>query len=531
MNAVVRDAVTLVETEFRVRVRRVLGDRRKLVGTVSTFLLFGVFFPWLSRDGVVAFGADAAAGPVPLGPLGAAFTGLAIVCVGVGASTGFNQEAAGTVGPLVRTSVPPTAVSLARLGSELARGLSLFVLLGAVMLGFLWMGAGGPLVPAVVATGALPVLVAGLLVGRVAGDAARYANVAAGISLWVKAVAAVVLTVAFFVGTQALLRTEGAEGEGGLAAVSVPPFLPGTPMQAYAGVVTAPLGSTPTLPGTAVAAVTLTAIPLALVAAVRVETRLLFRASASETDQVSGTRGVPRPFTVGPAARVAWRYLLRTRRDPRILSHLMLVLFMGLGGFGNVIQDPGAIFDVGPAIGVIGGATLAGAAYCMNPLGDDVDQLPLLLTSADSTGVLLRGRALAGATLGLPLALGFGVPLAAVGESPLFAVWLAVIAVVLIFAGAGVALGIGAVAPKFEQYEYMSVERPHPSNYAIFGYLMGVLLTGGIGFVLAGRLATGAPGVLVTTALTVYLAVVGAAGWGGYVYANRRFDALTLDDF
>jgi len=537
MTDLARDAWTVLRTEIRVRVRTVITDRRTLLGTASSLLLFGVLFPWFFRENVVSFGERAATGAVPLGPLGAAFATLAVVGVTVGASTGFGQETTGTVGPLVRTSVAPTAVSLARLASEVARGLTIFVLPAFAVLTFLGTGYGGPALPALLAAGALPVILAALLVGRLVGDAVRYLNLAVGVSLWVKAAVTVVVTLVFFVGTQALLFAGSADaGEGSespLAAASLPPFLPGEPLQSYAGVVTSPGGGSPRAIGWAVGIVAVAAVPVALAAALRAETHLLFReTSAGDAgDAVAGTSGVPPPFTVGPGARVAWRYLLRTRRDPRILSHLMIVLFMGIGSLGNVVRDPGSIVHIGPPIAVIGGAVLAGATYCMNPLGDDVDQLPLLLTSAGSTSVLLHGRALAGVAVGLPLALGVGVPLAAVSESLLFAAWLAVLAVALVFGGAGVALGLGAVVPKFETREYMSVERPHPSNYVLFGYLLGATLVGGIGFLLVDRAASGAPGALVGVGWAVYLAVVGGAGLGGYVYAHRRFDDLSLDRF
>jgi len=542
MRALARDARALLATEIRVRVRSVLADRRKLLGTATSLAMFGLLFPWFFRANVTSFAERVAGGNVPLGPLGAAFTGLCVLGLTVGASTGFGQERAGRVGPLVRTSVPPLAVSLARLASEVLRGLTVFALPAVAVLVFLGAGSGGPVLPLVLATGALPLVLTGLLVGRLAGDAVRYLNLAVGVSLWVKAAAAVVVSLAFFVGTQALLFAEtadsggnGANGDTGspLASVSIPPLLPGEPLQAYAGVVSSPVGGSPRALGWAVGALLLAAVPVALVVALRVETRLLFREVSGDRagDGVAGTSGVPRPFTVGPGPRVAWRYLLRTRRDPRILSHLMIVLFMGIGSLGNVVQDPGSITGIGPPVAVIGGAVIAGAAYCMNPLGDDVDQLPLLLTSADSTDLLLRGRALAGAAIGLPLALGAGVPLAAIGRSPVFAAWLAVLAVALVFAGTGAALGLGALVPKFERYEYMSVERPHPSNYVVFGYLIGTMLVGGLGFALVDRSASGGAGALVGVAWTVYLGVVGGVGLAGYVYARRRFDDLSLDEF
>jgi len=530
------DAWTLLRTEIRVRVRSVLADRRKLLGTASSVAVFGLVAPWFFREGVTAFADRAASGAVPVGGVGGAFATLAFVGLTVGASTGFRQERAGRVGPLVRTSVSPTAVSLARLASELLRGLTVFLVPIGAVVAFLWAGAGGPLLPAALVVGALPLVVAALLVGRLAGDAVRYLNRTVGVSLWVKAALAVVVSLAFFIATTVLLFPETADsGDEGsaVADVSVPVFLPGEPLQAYGSVVTAPVGGTADPLGWTVAGAVLVAVPVCLVAALRVETRLLFRESSGERagESVAGTTGVPGPFAVGPGPRVAWRYLLRTRRDPRVLSHLMVVFFVGIGSLGNVVREPESAPSVVPPVAVVGGAVIAGAAYCMNPLGDDVDQLPLLLTSTGSTDVVLRGRAIAGAALGLPLALGVGVPLAAVDRGPLLAAWLAVLAVPLVFGGTGVALGLGALVPKFEQYEYMSVERPHPSNYVIFGYLFGTAVVGGIGFLLVVASASGGATGVVGVAWAVYLAVVVGLGIGGYAYAKRRFEDLSVDEF
>ena len=115
------------------------------------------------------------------------------------------------------------------------------------------------------------------------------------------------------------------------------------------------------------------------------------------------------------------------------------------------------------------------------------------------------------------------------GSLPL-AVGRLLFAVVLVPTAAGTALGIGALVPRFEQRTYMNVEQAHPSNFATLGFLLGGMFVGGIGFVLVGWTLGGATIGLAAAGWLTYLLVVVGTATAGYVYAVRKFDALTLDD-
>jgi len=519
-------AAALVRTELRAQVRYVLGDTRRALATLLMLVGLPLWIGASSFDGAVSFGRSLSRGTVPLGAAGATFTGLALAAGYIGGAGGFNQRRVGNVGPLVRTSLAPTAVSLGRMAHRVTESLALVIPAAALLLLGVAVGAGGVLVPVVVFLVALPVFVAGYAVGRVVGDCFRWINERLAVSIWVKALGVLALTAVFFLGTQ-LFVTGGASE----SAVGVPAFLPGRPMQAYASVAFAPLGGRPTALGALTAVVVLLLGPVATVTAVRLETYLLVRDIGSdETARASGTSGVPRLFRAWPSLRIAWRYLLRTRRDPRMLAHLGPLLFGGLAMVGTVIQNPSSLLLIGPAAAVVGGATFAGSAYCLNPLGDDVDQLPLLLTSTESVGVLLRGRMLAGIVPGLALAVGVGGPLALLEWPPLYALGQSLLAVVLATTGAGVALGLGALVPKFERHQTMGVERAHPSTTAVLGFFLGVLIVGGGGILLL--LWTLGDGSLAAAVLAwpIYLGLLAALGLVGYRYAVRKFDALTLDD-
>jgi|GEM_PF-768349 len=525
----VRDARVLARTELRCRVRDVRGSARKLLSVAFMAFAFGVFFPLVLWGVATGFGRALASGSPPLGTAGVAFGGIAVLGLYVGGASGFNQEAAGAVGPLVRTSISPTAMSLGRLGSESIQATAVGVPTAVALLLEVAVGARGPVAPALLAVASLPVFLAALAVGRLLGDAIRYASEVLRVSLWTKVLVFLAVTVVGYVGSYRFVYA-GLDETGGLAGALPPAFLPGAPLQAYAGVAFAPLGADPRPLGGLVAALLLAAVPLGFAAAVRWETHLLLRESPGDEEQTSGSRGVPWPFTATPSARVAWRYLLRTRRDPRMLAHLGPLLFGMLGMGASVFRNPGSLLTVGPPAATIAGATVAGAAYCMNPLGDDRDQLPLLLTSTRSVAVLLRGRVLAGLVLGLLLAVGVGTPLSIASTSVVSTLALAGFAVVLSLAGAGTALGIGAVLPRFERREYMSVERAHPSTIALICYLFGGLFVGGIGVFMVAWSVDAHSLLLPAIAWTVYLAVLALFGGGGYVAAVRKFDRLTLDE-
>ncbi|WP_136688853.1 hypothetical protein [Halorhabdus amylolytica] len=523
-----RAAWTLARVELLTTVRNVRGNLRQTVGT-GFMLLMAVGFPLLLWGEATGFGRAAASGALPIGTLAASYLGVVFAGGYVGFVGGFNQSRVGVVGPLIRTSIPPAAVSLGRFVTRTMEGLAGLVPAGVVLLAGVGVGAGSPLVPVLVGIGSLPVAAIGLVAGRLVGDGARYVNERVQVSLWIRATVFVGLIIAIFVGTQAALAPMFEDGSY-LKPGSIGSILPGGPLQAYASLVFAPLGATIEALGIVISAALLVIAPLGLVAAIRVETHMLVRDVGGDgrTPRIEGTDDVPRVFDLTPASRIAWRYLLRTRRDPRTLAHLTPVLFGALGMSGTALEDPHTLLTIGPPGMVIAGSILAGGAFCLNPLGDDRDQLSLLLTSVPAIGPLLRGRMLAGIVLGLVVGIGVGTPLGLVEYSPAFVLGQSLLAVLLVVAGVGTALGLGAAVPKFERREYMSVERAHPSLLITIAFFMGGMAVGAIGFGLLWLTLTeyALEGVGLLAGYTIVLGVIAA---GGYWYATRRFRDIDLD--
>lgn len=526
-----RDAWVLLRTELRVRVRHVLGSLRRTLNVGLLALLFGLVFPLMGVGPALAFGESLVGPSVPLGRVGSVLGTVAGAGAYVGVASALRRSELGSVGPLVRTAVPPGAVALGRFASETLQALAVVVPLAATLLVIVGVGAGGPVAPVLLALAATPVLVLTVVLGRLLGDLLRYLNDRLGLSTWTKAALLVGVVVVAFLGTQAAMTDVLGAGDGA-PSVSISAVLPGAPLQAYAGVAFAPLGAAVRPVGVAAAALVVAAVPVALAATVRFERWLLLREPTADRDEARGTgrsRETPRAFRLTPSTRVAWRYLLRTRRDPAMLAHLFPVFIGGMSFGASFVSDPDLALSLGPGAAVVAGAALAGGAYCLNPLGDDRDQLPLVLTSAPSTAVVLRGRALAGVVLGLLVSWGVAVPLELANGSVAGAVGHAALALVLLAAGAGTALGMGALLPRFERREYLNVERAHPSMLVVVGYFFGTMVVGIAGMLtLLGIL--GDPSALHWVAMAGFLVVVALSGVGGYALAVRTFDRLTLDD-
>ncbi len=526
-----RRASVAAAAELRASWRRLTASWRRVAGLCVSVLMFGVAFPVSLFGPATGLGRALAAGDPPLGSLGVLTGTVAVAGLYIGGASAINQNRIGDIGALVRTSMPPRAVALGRLGSELVQTAVLFVpplVAGLVLVGY---GAGDPLVPLLLGVALGAMLLAATLAGRAGGATLRYVGVLSRLGAWAKLLVFAVVMVLVFAGTQVLIRSVLPDGGSFLGGLGVVPLLPGRPLQAYAATALAPVG-TPFRPLGAVAAVAvLAAVPVGLATIARVETALLLRDTDADSDE-SATRVVPEPLARWRAGRLGWRHLLGTVRDPKTLAHIFPVFIGLLSGTFFLFTEPDVFLTVGPPLLVGAGAVLAGATYCLNPLGDDRDQLPLVLTSVESTAPLLRGRVVAGSVLGLGLA-AVALAVAPLGPEPISAIAVAASALVTVPAAAGTALGIGAFSPQFERREYMNVERAHPSQLVLMGFMFGGGLffgggTVGLWLALTAALDGDFTPVLAAAVWLVGLAIYAVVGLLGYGYAVSRFDSLTL---
>jgi len=527
-----RAARVAAGAELRATWRRLTSSWRRIAGLAVGLLQFVVAIPLFLFGPAAGLGESIVSGDPPLGTLGMLCSAVAVGGLYIGGASAINQNRVGSIGPLLRTAVPPRAVTLGRLGSELVQTAVLFILPAVAILVFVGVGAGGPLVPLVLAVAMGVLLLAWTLAGRIAGAALRYVGVLSRLGAWAKVALGAVVLVLVLGGSQVAVQAFLPDDASFLGGISIPVILPGRPLQAYAGAVLAPFGAAVRPVGVLTVVLTLGAIPLGLAATTRLEAALLLQDEGRDSTEAS-TRSIPAPFARWRAARIGWRHLLGTARDPKTLSHVFPVV-MGIvpGGFFLVIE-PDIFLTVGPPLLVGAGAVLAGATYCLNPLGDDRDQLPLVLSSVESTATLLRGRVVAGSTIGLTCA-AIGLALAPFGDAPIAAVAVSASALLTVPAAAGTALGIGAFSPQFERREYMNVERAHPSQLVLLGFMFGggLFFGGGtVGLWLATSAALDGSFAPLLAGVAWVVAAVGFATPGllGYGYAVDRFDSLTLD--
>ena len=96
------------------------------------------------------------------------------------------------------------------------------------------------------------------------------------------------------------------------------------------------------------------------------------------------------PFITGPTRHVVEWSLLRARREPQRLNFLFIPVFgVGSAVVNMILQGSGSLAILGPASAVLLGWT-AGAAFGLNPFGDEGGVLPATLTAV-SGRAFVRG--------------------------------------------------------------------------------------------------------------------------------------------
>lgn len=154
------------------------------------------------------------------------------------------------------------------------------------------------------------------------------------------------------------------------------------------------------------------------------------------------------PFLSGPTRQVARWTLLRARREPQRLNFLMVPVFGGASGLLNLyIQGSASLSVVGPGVALLAG-WVGGAAFALNPLGDEGPVLPVTLTAV-SGRAYVRGL-IAPVLLALPVvaALTFGTSIAG-GYAPVSALTLALVGCLLAGVGAALAPAVGMWLPRY----------------------------------------------------------------------------------
>lgn len=515
---------TVAKTDIVAAVRRVQSQNRTLIVLTlvwSLALLVSWLFHWgaaiagteLVEEGTVQVAAVAVPLLVGLGSALAMGGWLAM-----GMMVGGTQNSA--VDTLVRTSVSGGVGTAGLMLSSLIRKGSIILLPAAGALTGLALGANSVMVGFLATVGFVLIVGVGLVINYVSFALGRLVLGMLGLPQWLK----IGLQMLFLGGvlTATYLWTPQIEEEDQIAET-----LPTRIATEYASAVFAPLGTDPSLGGLLLVAASVATIAVGAGLLVGLECRIQQLRTPDKRPAVT-SRPPWGPFMLTPGTRSAWQYLLRTVRNPGLLSHLWIIPIMLASTASSTIVSYGLSPGSITSSTVILGTILAGGAYCLNPLGEDQAQQPLVFTSTSSPHREIHGRAIAGFVLGSMLVFGIGVPVELFWGSTFNVPGLIVLSAVLMLSGIGTALGFGALAPAYEQSG--TADRPYPFWPFRYGYLFGAVVIAGLGLTFLWA-ATGYQ-LHVFDILTwlVYFTVPAVPGIGGYAYARRRINQRRLDD-
>lgn len=238
-----------------------------------------------------------------------------------------------------------------------------------------------------------------------------------------------------------------------------------------------------------------------------------------------------------PAAWVATKSWLRARRAPLKLIYVAYPLFVLLQPVQGAVEA-GRVTTTIPVIVGVYGAWATGAAFGLNPLGDEGAVLPITVTTGVSGREIVTGLMAAGLVPGLLLT-GVGTVVLGVASplSPLAVVGLTVGSLALCVGAAGVATGIGVAFPR---YESASIGRSRsvvvPSTWGFLTYSVVLLVLAApataaqapvVADAIAELLGVGSTTVHVGGLFVAFLLVAPAA-WFGVRHAIDTFDDYTV---
>ena len=441
--------------------------------------------------------------------------------------------------PFVLTSTTPRAVVV---GVVTAEAIRLLLWLGVPTLLVLAAFAAGAQTPAVVpafAIGIAPMLAFAAVAGYGLGIGLLYVGRYVPLPSSIKTVLYPLAFVVLIVGSQVVPRLL-LDGDLPVSLAPLERALLRSPLAAYADVflLGTPVARPLSLTAVAGLGAFLAGVPLGATAVGRLAARFWTtepsrtRFGGSATPAATTPTTVPRPFAWRKSGRIAWHYLRSGLRAPQRFAHLAFLLFAFAPVATSFVESGAFAYVFGLGASIVFGALLAGAAFGLNPFGDEQRALPLLLLTATPPKRFVRGRLVAGVTLCLPFTAGIPFAFAAIGPLSLAdAAPYVAVGLVLAVLSAAWAVGLGTAFPRYESRKVYGVESVVPSFLVLFGHNAAVGILGIVALVLTGighgtgALTSGS----VLVGLAVALLVLSGTAFGSYVYAVRRYRAHDLD--
>jgi membrane protease YdiL (CAAX protease family) len=453
---------------------------------------------------------------------------------GLGAAQSLARDSVRT---LLLTTVSTRAIVVGKLLYLLGTWLVPMLFVTVPLLAFA-VGARSPLLPVSVAVFGLPVLLLTMLVGltlayllwlgieRLGLPEGARKLVTAGLSL--------VIFVAAFTGGFLSGRVTG-EGLNQL-----PSGDPATPLGWYADLLFLGSPLAESLRAETVVAVLLVVLGLggAFAVQVRVAPAFWYTSPAHDDSDEEDTTGTDVPAFERPPSelvgrgsgwsgraetlRIALGYVRSAVRRPDQYVYLfyyvfpVLAILLPLG-----LEQPSLLLPVGGGVLILLGFWLAGAVFCLNPLGSEGAMLSQLVLAETPPERFVHARLVSGVGLGLALALPGVVVYGATGPftTPTVILLGCVLVVNVVVASAGFALGIGSALPKFEEIAvFDSVETLAPSVVAALVHgavtlllaLGALVTTAGVAFPDSTLSPTRKGGALLLFAVTILVTVDGS---------------------
>jgi len=234
--------------------------------------------------------------------------------------------------------------------------------------------------------------------------------------------------------------------------------------------------------------------------------------------------------------RIVRKTWTRARRAPIRLVYVVYPLVAAVGPLLSSF-DGGVPALAAPMV-VVYGAWTTGAAFTLNPIGDETPVLPVTLTTPVTGRRFVRALWLAGGAIGVPLtlvlAVGTGV---AAGFEPAELLLVAILGVGLPALAPGLATGVGAAFPRVQPAQVTrSRQAVVPSLFAFGGYSIALLVCASPSWLAlsdsARRAVANLVGVSPTTVGAVgavaALGLVGVGSVASYRYGARTFDRYTV---
>ena len=462
---------------------------------VVVFVQQGYTLGVSSRDGVAFPVVEGARNLLLPGMVAGAILG------GVGAAQSFARD---SIRPLLLTSASTRAIVVGNVLYLLGTWLVPLSFIFVVVIAYA-VGAQTPLFPVALALAVLPVLLLTLLVGLTLAYLLWLGIERLGLPEQVRKLLTAVLSLVVFVfafaGGFLSGQMTGEPGE------QIPTGDPLTPVGWYADLlfVGSPVGESLGVRTAVAAVLVLGATVLVFAAQVRIAPAFWYATPSDRGDdeQADDGRGHPelgvtpserlgrtRGLTArSQTLRVAAGYIRSVRRRPDQYVYLFYYLFPVLAVVVPLSFEGQRAF--GPAVGlslVVLGIWLAGAIFCLNPLGTEGAMLSQLVLAETPPRTFVHARLLAGVGTGFVLVVA-GLSLFVVTAvevlapfEPLFSTQVAALVggffLALVFLSSAFALGIGSALPKFETIEvFDSVETLAPS-------VVAALVHGGLTLVL-----------------------------------------------